>query len=310
MTLSWILLLVGFVLISIGATWLTNGSVAIAQRLRVSEYLIGMTIVAIGTSLPELTVSTASALSGSADMAIGNVVGSNIFNTLLILGICSIFSPIVFSKGNIRIDIPICIVISFILVAMLYHGTLSRIEGLVLLAGYISIVLFSLRTNKNTEIEELGQNKEKFSWVKSIVMIVLGFAGLIYGAKITLDSAVDIARALGVSEHIIAITLLAGGTSLPELAASLIALIKGHGSLALGNVVGSNIANILLILGCCSTITPLTMSGISLIDLLVMAGSVVLLLLSAILYGHRKITRAEGVIFVSAYIGYIWFLIS
>lgn len=304
-----ILLVVGFTLITFGANWLTNGASAIAKRLHISEFIIGMTIVAVGTSLPELTVSLASAFSGSADMAIGNVVGSNIFNTLFILGICALFSPVVFSLNNIRIDTPICILVSLTILVMLIGGTISRIEGIILLLLYIVAMFISFKTNKPEENDE-EDNDEKFSWVKSLLMLIGGLVALIYGADTTLNSAVEIARHFNISERIIAITLLAGGTSLPELAASLTAAAKGRGALALGNIIGSNIANILLILGSCSTILPLTMNGITTIDLLVMVGSSILLLLSALLYGQRRITRAEGVIFLAAYIGYIYYLIG
>ncbi|MBQ5692022.1 MAG: calcium/sodium antiporter [Alistipes sp.] len=306
---SILLVVVGFTLITFGANWLTNGASAIAKRLHISEFIIGMTIVAVGTSLPELTVSLASAFSGSADMAIGNVVGSNIFNTLFILGICALFSPVVFSRNNIRIDTPICILVSLTMLVMLIGGTLSRIEGIILLLLYIVAMFISFKTNKPEENDE-EDNDEKFSWVKSLLMLIGGLVALIYGADTTLNSAVEIARHFNISERIIAITLLAGGTSLPELAASLTAAAKGRGALALGNIIGSNIANILLILGSCSTILPLTMNGITTIDLLVMVGSSILLLLSALLYGQRRITRAEGVIFLAAYIGYIYYLIG
>jgi cation:H+ antiporter len=192
---------------------------------------------------------------------------------------------------------------------MLIGGTLSRIEGIILLLLYIVAMFISFKTNKPEENDE-EDNDEKFSWVKSLLMLIGGLVALIYGADTTLNSAVEIARHFNISERIIAITLLAGGTSLPELAASLTAAAKGRGALALGNIIGSNIANILLILGSCSTILPLTMNGITTIDLLVMVGSSVLLLLSALLYGQRRITRAEGVIFLAAYIGYIYYLIG
>ncbi len=308
MFFTWILLIVGFTLITVGATWLTNSSAAIAQRLRISEYVIGMTIVAVGTSLPELTVSIASTFAGSADMAIGNIVGSNIFNILLVLGICALFAPVLFTKSNIRMDIPICLAVSVALLAMLFNDNLSRIEGIALLLCYIAIIAYSIRTGKQND-EEVEPSKN-FSWIKSLAMLALGFVGLIYGADLTLDSAVAIARDLGVSERIIAITLLAGGTSLPELAASLVAIIKGHGAMALGNVVGSNIANILLILGSCASIAPLQMSGITMIDLLAMVAAVLLLMLSALVCGKGKIVRSEGIIFLAAYVAYIWYLIG
>lgn len=312
MILTWILLIIGFVMITSGATWLTNGSAAIAQRLKMSEYIIGMTIVAVGTSLPELTVSVASTFAGSADMAIGNVVGSNIFNILFILGICALIKPVSFTKNNLRVDIWLCLAVSLALVAMLWGGKLSRIEGIVMVLCYVAVIIFSIKSgNKEQGVQEdEPQESSKFSWIKSLLLVALGLVALVYGADLTLDSAIKVARSLGISERVIGITLLAGGTSLPELAASLVAVSKGHGALALGNVIGSNIANILLILGSCATITPLAMGSITYIDLGVLFGAAVLLAISARLFGHRVITRMEAVAFLAAYVLYIWYLID
>jgi cation:H+ antiporter len=312
MILTWILLIIGFVMITSGATWLTNGSAAIAQRLKMSEYIIGMTIVAVGTSLPELTVSVASTFAGSADMAIGNVVGSNIFNILFILGICALIKPVSFTKNNLRVDIWLCLAVSLALVAMLWGGKLSRIEGIVMVLCYIAVIIFSIKSgNKEQGVQEdEPQESSKFSWIKSLLLVALGLLALVYGADLTLDSAITVARSLGISERVIGITLLAGGTSLPELAASLVAVSKGHGALALGNVIGSNIANILLILGSCATITPLAMGSITYIDLGVLFGAAVLLAISARVFGHRVITRMEAVAFLAAYVLYIWYLID
>ena len=312
MILTWILLIIGFVMITSGATWLTNGSAAIAQRLKMSEYIIGMTIVAVGTSLPELTVSVASTFAGSADMAIGNIVGSNIFNILFILGICALIKPVSFTKNNLRVDIWLCLAVSLALVAMLWGGKLSRIEGIAMVLCYIAVIIFSIKSgNKEQGVQEdEPQESSKFSWIKSLLLVALGLGALVYGADLTLDSAITIARSLGISERVIGITLLAGGTSLPELAASLVAVSKGHGALALGNVIGSNIANILLILGSCATITPLAMGSITYIDLGVFFGAAVLLAISARLFGHRVITRMEAVAFLAAYVLYIWYLID
>lgn len=312
MILTWILLIIGFVMITSGATWLTNGSAAIAQRLKMSEYIIGMTIVAVGTSLPELTVSVASTFAGSADMAIGNIVGSNIFNILFILGICALIKPVSFTKNNLRVDIWLCLAVSLALVAMLWGGKLSRIEGIVMMLCYIAVIIFSIKSGNNEQgvQEDEPQESSKFSWIKSLLLVALGLLALVYGADLTLDSAIKVARSLGISERVIGITLLAGGTSLPELAASLVAVSKGHGALALGNVIGSNIANILLILGSCATITPLAMGSITYIDLGVLFGAAVLLAISARLFGHRVITRMEAVAFLAAYVLYIWYLID
>ena len=312
MILTWILLIIGFLMITSGATWLTNGSAAIAQRLKMSEYIIGMTIVAVGTSLPELTVSVASTFAGSADMAIGNIVGSNIFNILFILGICALIKPVSFTKNNLRVDIWLCLAVSLALVAMLWGGKLSRIEGIVMVLCYVAVIIFSIKSgNKEQGVQEdEPQESSKFSWIKSLLLVALGLLALVYGADLTLDSAIKVARSLGISERVIGITLLAGGTSLPELAASLVAVSKGHGALALGNVIGSNIANILLILGSCATITPLAMGSITYIDLGVLFGAAVLLAISARVFGHRVITRMEAVAFLAAYVLYIWYLID
>lgn len=310
--MDWLLLIVGLSLVTFGATWLTNGSVAFAKRLNISEYIIGMTIVAIGTSLPELTVSAASTFAGKADMAIGNVVGSNILNIFLILGTCSLIAPIAFSRNNIRFDIPICIAVSALVAIMLYDGSLSRIEGIILLLLFIATIVYAFVSNKgDAEISNAeSDNTPKTPLWRDILLIVLGLSMLIYGARLTLDSATNIARALGISESIIAISVLALGTSLPELAAGIAAMCKGHSALALGNVLGSNIANILLILGFCSTISPLTMSDITYIDITTMAVAAIAVLISAFAIGHRQITRSEGVIYLLAYAAYIWYLIS
>ena len=310
--MTWILLIIGFTLLTVGATWLTNGSAAIAKRLNVSEYVIGMTIVAIGTSLPELTVSTASTLAGSSDIAIGNVVGSNIFNVFLILGLCSLFKPILLTKSNIRRDIPICVAVSLLFGALVWNGTLSRIEGVIMLLLYIAVLWYSFKGDKQEESseEESDNEVESFSWLRSGGMVTLGLGGLIYGANLTLDSAIEIARSLGVSEAVIAITILAGGTSLPELAASLTAMFKGHSALALGNVLGSNVANILLILGTCSTITPLGMGGITMVDVAMAVAAGVVVLISALIVGHRRIMWCEGVVYLLCYGAYIWYLVK
>ncbi|MBR2352819.1 MAG: sodium:calcium antiporter [Alistipes sp.] len=305
--MSWLLLVLGLTMLTVGATWLTNGSVAVAKRLQISEYVIGMMIVAVGTSLPELTVSAASAIAGNADVALGNVVGSNIFNVFAILGICAVLSPIPFSRNNIRYDAPIALLVSVIFTALIFNGTLSRLEGALLLALYVGIMAFSFI--KNREKSDDAATNSNFAWWRSLGMIALGICGLIYGANIALESSIEIARSLGVSEAVIAITILAGGTSLPELAASLIAALKGHSALALGNVLGSCIANILLILGLCSTVVPLSMTDLTMTDLLVMVLSAAAVLLSAILVGRKRISRLEGAVYIIAYVAYIVYLV-
>lgn len=314
----YLLLILAFVLIIVGAMMLTDGSVAVAQRFKMPEFIVGLTIVAVGTSMPELTVSLMSALAGKGDMAIGNVVGSNTFNTLLILGVCAVFSPLVFTKSNIRRDIPICIAATVALLgATLLNHDINRLEGIILLLGYIAMIIFMVRAEKRAMLKteaaheavvEEEPKKMMPAW-RIPVWIIAGLAGLIYGGELFVSSASEIARSWGVSEAVIAITLVAGGTSMPELASSLVSVLKGNASLALGNVLGSNIANILLILGACSTFTPLTMGGVTMTDIYIVVASAFVLMLSALVIGRDKLTRVEGLIFIACYVGYIYTLI-
>lgn len=315
--MEYLIVIAALAMIIVGAMLLTDGSVALAKRLRVPEFIVGLTVVAVGTSMPELTVSMVSALGGHGDMAIGNVVGSNVFNIFMILGICAIFMPISFSKSNIRRDIPICIAATLALVGVtLTGGSITRLEGVVLLLGYIAMVIFTIRADRKAMLkegadesqQETGDEKQMPLW-RVPIWIILGLAGLIYGGDLFVGAATKIAQAWGVSEAVIAITLLAGGTSLPELSSSLVSIIKGSPSLALGNVLGSNIANILLILGTCSTVTPLTMGGITMFDIYVAAAATAVLMLSALIIGRDKLTRIEGVLFVACYVAYIYTLI-
>lgn len=318
--MDYIILIVGLALLTIGADLLTKGCVGMAARFRVPEFIVGLTVMAVGTSMPELTVSTISALNGSSDMAIGNVTGSNIFNTLIILGICALIRPMVFTKENVRRDIPLCIGVSALLLVMaLYIGQpngISRVEGIILFVLYIAFVLYSIRSaKKDSPDAEAGtddgkQSEASMGWGKILFFIVIGLAGLIYGGNLCLDSATAIARAWGVSEAIIAITIVAAGTSLPELASSVAATASGKLSLALGNIIGSNVANILLILGMCGTIKPLTMGGITPIDMWMVVGAAVVLLLSALAIGRRRITRAEGLMYLAIYVGYVVLLMK
>ena len=317
--MNYILLIVGLALLTWGADLLTKGCVGMAARFRVPEFIVGLTVMAVGTSMPELTVSTMSAIKGSTDMAIGNVTGSNLFNTLIVLGVCALIRPMVFTKENVRRDIPLCIGVSAILLVMaLYIGEpngISRVEGMILFALYIVFVWYSIRSaKKDTPDAEAGtdsqQSEASMGWGKILFFIVIGLAGLIYGGNLCLDSATAIARAWGVSEAIIAITIVAAGTSLPELASSIAAIANGKLSLALGNVIGSNVANILLILGLSGSIKPLTMGGITPLDMWMVVGSAVLLFLSALAIGQRRITRFEGVIYLAVYVGYVFMLMK
>ena len=312
--MEYLLLILGFVLIIVGATALTDGSVALATRFRVPEFVVGLTIVAIGTSMPEFVVSLFASIDGNDGIAIGNVVGSNIFNIFAILGICAIFAPLTFSELNIRRDIPLTILATVALVVVtLLGGDITRTEGIILLLGYIVMMALTIRADrKNFVVESNDENdkRAKMPYWRIFIWIVGGLLGLIYGGQMCVDNAVVVARNLGVSEAVIAITLIAGGTSLPELASSLISIWRGSPSLALGNVLGSNIANILLILGTCSTITPLTMGGITMFDVYVALAATVVVMLSALVIGRDKLTRIEGVMFLIIYAAYVYVLIN
>ena len=307
-----LLLLAGLALILGGANFLTDGAAAVAQRLRMPEFVVGLTVVAVGTSTPELTVSVLSAIAHNSDMAVGNVVGSNLFNVFVILGICALIAPVALTSGNIRRDIPIGLGVSVLLFLLasdrlLHLGATDRIgraEGIGMLLLYAAILWYTVRTTPRPAHAETPGRKQQAPWL-SVVFILGGLAALVGGGELFLKSAVSIARHLGVSESAIAITLVAGGTSLPELASSIISVVKRRPELALGNVIGSNIANILLILGASATIHPLTMGGITTRDLLMVVLSSLLLFVAAFTFRRRSIDRWEGAIFLAIYIAYI-----
>ena len=316
--MDYLLLVLGLVILTVGAELLTKGCVGMAARFRVPEFIIGLTVMAVGTSMPELTVSVMSAIKGSTDIAIGNVTGSNHFNTLINLGICAIVRPMVFTKENIRRDIPICIGASLLmLIFALYMGEgINRWQGAIMLMLYVAVILYSIRSakrdmpNADANADDGQSTETSMSWARVIIYIIVGLAGLIFGGNMCLESATAIARAWGISEAVIAITIVAAGTSLPELASSLSAIANGKLSLALGNVIGSNVANILLILGTSGLIKPLTMGGITPLDVWMVFGSSVLLLLSALAIGLRRITRFEGVIYLAIYVAYVILLMK
>lgn len=319
------LLILGLALILGGANFLTDGSAALAQRFRVPEFIVGLTIVAVGTSTPELVVSALSAAAGNSDVAIGNIVGSNIFNVFLILGVCALIAPLPLTGGNIRRDLPFLTAVSVLLLLLTSDRLLGlgevdaigRIDGIVMLLLYIALIRYTIRTERRTaalatqatQTTQTEKPQRSRSLWLIVVMIAGGLAGLIFGGELFLDSATAIARALGVSESVIAITLVAGGTSLPELASSVVSLLKGKSEMALGNVIGSNIANILLILGLSATIHPLTLGGITRIDLLTVLLSSVLLFVTAFTFRRKAVDRWEGAIFLVIYALYIGYLV-
>ena len=317
-----LLLIIGLALILAGANFLTDGSAALAQRFRVPEFIIGLTIVAVGTSTPELVVSVLSAIAGKSDVAIGNVVGSNIFNVFLILGLCALIRPLPLTAGNIRRDIPFGVATSLLLLVLAMDSwfkagavdRIGRLDGILMLVIYLLLMTYTIRATGRTAPADSPadgsqpQKRPMAGWLMA-VMIIGGLAGLIFGGELFLNSATALARRMGISESVIAITLVAGGTSLPELASSVVSLIKGKSDMALGNVIGSNIANILLILGLSATINPLTMGGITLVDLLVVLLSAVLLFLAAFTFRRRAVDRWEGALFLVIYAAYIAYLV-
>ena len=315
MLLQIVILIAGLVLILLGANWLVDGSSSVARRLGISEFVIGLTIVGIGTSAPEMVVSFLSAFQGKSAMAVGNIVGSNIFNTLMILGVTALVAPMAITKSNLRKDIPLNIVVTILLILLGRSATMlgigntdsvSRLEGVLLLVIF-GIYMWSTFKGEKGEKEESVENNIKP--VMAALMIVGGLAGLIIGGRLFVNSATQIAQIAGLSEKFIAITIMAAGTSLPELATCVVAAAKGQGQLALGNVLGSNIANILLILGGSALIHPLSFDGITLMDISLFAIAPVLILLTSMTFKKKELDRVEGAIFLCLEIAYMTYMI-
>ncbi len=308
----------GLALILIGANGLTDGAASVAKKWGVSDLVIGLTIVALGTSAPELVVSITSAINGSASLAVGNVVGSNIFNVLMIIGVTAMVMPIKVEKSIMSNEIPLVILASIALFAaasdiLLGAGTvntISRIDGIMLLLFFAIFMryTFSIAKNGATDADKGEEVKPMPMW-RSLLYIVGGLAGLIYGGQIFVDGASNLARTMGASESLIGLTLVAAGTSLPELATSVTAALKKSPGIAIGNVIGSNIFNIFFILGTSATVTPLSTGNISLLDMSVLVGSAMLFWIVGWFFKTRTITRAEGAFMVICYITYTAMLI-
>ncbi len=321
--LLFLYLILGLILIVVGANFLVDGSSFIARKFKISEFVVGLTIVGMGTSTPELVVSMISGIQGSGDIAIGNVVGSNIANIFLILGMTALISPIGFTKTNIKLDLPICIATSVLLLLLsfdtLFFGQdaniIGRIDSIILLLGFIAFMIYSFKVSdkendesKEEVVPEQTKPASKYALLFSVLKIVAGLAGLILGGRLFVNSGSEMAAGFGVSEAFIGITVMAVGTSLPELAASVVAAVKKKGQMALGNIVGSNIFNILFILGTCSMVTPLTLGDITFVDMIVMIAAPLFILLSAFTPKKNLMDRWEGVIFLLIYVAYIVYL--
>lgn len=325
---------VGLVLILKGVDWLTDGASAVARRFNISTLVIGLTIVAFGTSAPELVISLLSAVSGKTEMALGNVVGSNIFNAFAIMGITAMVSPVKVSGNNLRYDVPLCILASVVVFVMandsLVEGkgtnSISRSEGMTLLCFFVIFMsyTFAIARNKMGEnipsvctsgqmehVQDEQTSNYRMPMWKSLLFIILGLAGLIFGGDCFVDGASGIASALGVSQSVIALTIVGAGTSAPELVTSVVAARKGDTDMAMGNVVGSNIFNIFLILGVSSTVCPLALGSITMFDFLVLfASSVSLWLCCKFGKDYHVITRPEGVLLTLCMVAYYIYVIN
>ena len=322
MALYIVYIIIGVVLVLRGADRLTKGASALARRMQVPEMIIGLTIVAAGTSAPELFVSLTSALKGSADLAVGNVIGSNILNTLLIVGCAAMVSPITISRSTVSKDLPLSVAMTLLLIILcldnfsginIRGNTIDRADGMILLVCFTTFMAFTIYTAKrekneiaasntgNGKTDEHASNTGMPVW-KSIAFISIGLLFLIIGSDLFSDYAAKVAAILGMSDATIGITIVAGGTSLPELATSVVAARKGQSAMAIGNVIGSNVFNILAILGITAAISPLTITDITITDLCVMiAGAVAVWLFS---FTRYTVSRTEGVLLTLSYIGY------
>ena len=309
MILNCLLLVVGIALVLWGADRFTDGACGVARRWNVSEMVIGLTIVALGTSLPEFMVSFFSVLKGSADMSVGNIVGSNIFNTLVIVGASAMMMKMPVERSLLASDIPLSMLAALFLYGVAYFdGDISRVEGIFLLLFFFVFLYYTFwRARKNAPALEEDDMGAQMSVPKILLFLVIGCACLVYGGQLMVDNAAVLAREWGVSERIIGLTILAAGTSLPELATSMMAARKGSNGLALGNAIGSNIFNIAFVIGICSIVKPMAVSDISIADWFTVIFCNVLLWMLA--FARRSLTTWKGFVLLAAYILYLAFIL-
>ena len=309
MILNVLFILVGIVLVLWGADRLTDGAVAVAEKMKMPQIVIGLTIVAMGTSMPEFCVSLVSALKGTTDLAVGNIVGSNIFNTLLIVGVSAWVAPMTILKSIVRKDIPFALFASLVLLIMCLDGNISRLDAGILFVLFLVFMYVTLKGAKTKDddttakTDSIEDNKKPMATWLSIVWIIVGLACLIGGSNLFVEGATKVAEHIGVSEAVIGLTIVAGGTSLPELATSVVSARKGNSGIAIGNVLGSNVFNILAILGVTGIITPMHLQGITMLDLSMMVFSTLLVWLFS--FTKYKIARWEGIVLTIVFIGYM-----
>lgn len=307
MLLDIFLIVFGVAMVLYGADRLTEGASALARRMNVPEIIIGLTIVAAGTSAPELFVSLVSALKGTPDLAVGNVVGSNTMNAMLIVGCAALVAPMTISKSTVKKDIPFSVAASVLLILIAVDSFLGRIDGIILLLGFAIFMIYTLRQAKNGKQESNVEVKLENPWLSGFY-VLLGLGLLVVGSNLFVSSASHVAMALGISEGVVGLTVVAGGTSLPELATSVVAARKGQSAIAIGNVIGSNVFNILLILGLTAAISPLQIEGITTLDIAVMLISVSLVWLFS--FTRYTVERWEGALLVILYLAYLGHMIA
>lgn len=342
MAINIVLLVLGVIIVLKGADWLTDGAVNIATRFGVSQMVIGLTIVAMGTSMPEFCVSMVSALKGTPDLAVGNVVGSNTLNTLLIVGCSALVAPIMVKRSSVKRDIPFAVVASLLMLLFCLDGAIGRVDAAVLFAGFCLFMFVTLKYAKTTEgpaaavatsgaatttgISEASTSQASSSeasssetsaqeasqasgtsMLKAVVMLVVGLLCLIAGSNMFVDNASFVASSLGVSDAVIGLTIVAGGTSMPELATSMVSAKKGNSDIAIGNVIGSNVFNILMIIGITGLVKPMHIAGITTLDLIIMLAS--MLLMWFFCRTTYKVKRWEGAVLTIIYLAYLTWLI-
>lgn len=307
MILNLVFIVVGIALVLWGADRLTDGAVALADRMGISQVVIGLTVVAMGTSMPEFTISLLSAIKGTTGLAVGNVIGSNIFNSLLIVGTSAVVAPMLILKSTVRKDIPFALVASVMLYLLSQDGQISRWDAAILFVFFMIFMTITIKESKSADSKKEDTQIKSIKVWKAVAFLLIGLTGLILGSNIFVNGATKLATTLGVSDAVIGLTIVAGGTSLPELATSVVASRKGNSGIAIGNVLGSNVFNILMILGITGLITPMSIHGITQVDLTMLVVSMILLWLFS--FTKYKIERWEGAILSILFIGYIVYLI-
>lgn len=314
--MDFIILIIGFFLLIKGAEIFVDGASSIAKKIGIPSVIVGLTIVSLGTSAPELAVSLISSFNGNNGIAVGNVLGSNLFNTLVVLGGTAIVAPLIIKKSTIKRDYITTLLVTILTCFLIFglvpksENMLSRISGIILLVVCIAYMFILVKAAKKDSVKD-EENTSEIKMSKNILLSLIGVVGIVFGGNLVVDSATNIAYALGMSEKLVGLTIVAVGTSLPELVTSIVAALKGENDIALGNVLGSNIFNLVLILGASATISPITVSGVMLIDLIILIA--VTLFIGALIFFNKKedkrLGRLEGIILVGIYVAYLAYII-